>query len=83
MSIADKNTLYISSEENFKQVNARALRVNPSSGCSILNSTSISEILEAIRTCEQKMIIIDSLNGIEFGVGYTTIAKFVIVPVLI
>ena len=76
MSIADSDTLYVSSEENFNQVNKRALRVNPNSGCVILNTTSISEILSAIRTCEQKLVIIDSLNSIEFGVGYSTVARF-------
>lgn len=76
MSIADESTLYISSEETYNQVNQRALRVNPGCKASIMISTSISEILEAIRVCEQSFIIIDSLNAIEFGVGYTTTAKF-------
>ena len=74
--IADKDTLYISSEENFAQVNARALRVNPNGGFQILCSTSIDEILSAIQQTEKKLIIIDSLNSIEFGVGYQTVAKF-------
>lgn len=76
ISIANEDTLYISSEENFKQVNSRALRVNPNSDCLILNTTNISDILDAIQNCEQKLVIIDSLNGIEFGVGYTTVARF-------
>lgn len=75
-SIADKNTLYISSEENYRQINQRALRVNPSSGCSILCSTSIAEILQAIREWPGDLVIIDSLQGIEFGVGYATTARF-------
>lgn len=76
LSIASNDTLYISSEENYKQVNARALRVNPDTGIKILNSTSIDEILEAIRTTDAKLIIVDSLNSIEFGVGYITVAKY-------
>ena len=76
ISIADKDTLYISSEENYNQVNNRAIRVNPTCECSILNSTSIDEILTAIKQSNEKLIIIDSLNSIEFGVGYLTVAKY-------
>lgn len=74
--IADSETLYISSEENFAQVNARALRVNSEGKFQILCSTSIDEILTAIQLTDKKLIIIDSLNSIEFGVGYQTVAKF-------
>ena len=76
ISIADENTLYISSEENYQQVNGRALRINPDCNCSILNTTKIDDIIEAIKTRNEKFIIIDSLNSIEFGVGYLTTAKF-------
>lgn len=78
ISIAQADTLYISSEENFDQVNNRALRVNngESRDIQILNSTSIDEILAAIEQTECKFIIIDSLNSIEFGVGYLTVAKY-------
>lgn len=76
ISIAGNDTLYISSEENYSQVNARALRVNPNCGCDILNSTSFDEVCEAIRFSDKKLIIIDSLNSIEFGVGYMTTAKY-------
>ena len=76
ISIADENTLYISSEENFSQVNSRALRVNPNSNCDILNTTSIDEVLDAIIMTDKEFIIIDSLNSIEFGVGYLTVAKY-------
>ena len=75
-AMSDEKTLYISSEENFSQVNQRVLRVNPTANCKILNSTSIDEILEAIRITECDFIIIDSLNSIEFGVGYQTTARF-------
>lgn len=74
--IADSEALYISSEENYAQVNARALRVNPNGNFQILCSTSIDEILTAINQTDKKLIIIDSLNSIEFGVGYQTVAKF-------
>ncbi len=76
VSIANDDTLYVSSEENYGQVNARALRVNPNVRCSILSSTSIDEILTAMRESKEKLIIIDSLNSIEFGVGYLTVAKY-------
>lgn len=76
MSIADEGTLYISSEENYKQVNQRALRVNPDCGCTIMNVTGITETLEAIHKWNGDLIVIDSLNAIEFGVGYATVAKF-------
>lgn len=75
-SIAREDTLYISSEENFSQVNNRALRVNPNGGFSILNSTSFDEVCEAIRTTDKNFIIIDSLNSIDFGVGYQTTARY-------
>lgn len=76
MSIADSDTLYISSEENYRQVNGRALRVNPESGCTIVCSTIFEEIMEAIKTSKEDLVIIDSLNSIEFGVGYITVARF-------
>lgn len=75
-AMADEKTLFISSEENFSQVNQRILRVNPNANCEILNSTSIEEILEAIRITNCDFIIIDSLNSIEFGVGYLTTARY-------
>lgn len=75
-SIADNDTLYISSEENYFQVNNRFLRINPDCNANILISNKIDEILEAIRITKQKLIIIDSLNSIEFGVGYLTTAKY-------
>lgn len=75
-AMADKKTLYISSEENFSQVNQRVLRVNPGANCKILNSTSIEEILEAIKITDCDFIIVDSLNSIEFGVGYLTTARY-------
>lgn len=76
ISISDEDTLYISSEENYRQVNARAVRVNPKCKCSILCSTNIDEIISAIESTDKKMIIVDSLNSIEFGVGYITTAKY-------
>jgi DNA repair protein RadA/Sms len=76
MSIADEGTLYISTEENFKQVNQRALRIKANRRVRIMNSTSIQAILEAIRTFDGRLVIVDSLNGIEFGVGYAIVAKF-------
>lgn len=76
LSIADEKTLYISSEESFNQVNSRALRVNPDCNCEIFNSTSIDEILSAIKNTESELIIVDSINSIEFGVGYLTTAKY-------
>ena len=75
-AIADEDTLYISSEENYKQVNNRFLRINPDSGCEIFNSTSFDEIIQAIKQTESKLIIIDSLNSINFGVGYLTVARY-------
>lgn len=75
-TLAREDTLYISSEENYKQVNARMLRVNPNSNCEILSTTKIDTVLEAIKTTKSKLIIIDSINSIEFGVGYATTAKF-------
>lgn len=77
VSIADAKTLYISSEENYNQVNSRILRVNPKSGCMIMNSTSIDQILYAIQNTEANCIIVDSINSIEFGVGYATTSKYV------
>lgn len=77
MSIADEKTLYISSEENYKQVNQRALRVHPDAGAGILCTTSVAEVLEAIRKWEGDLVVIDSLQGLEFGVGYATTARFV------
>lgn len=77
ISIADGDTLYISSEENYEQVNQRALRVHPDCECSILNTTSIDDVLSAINTQPEKLVIIDSINSIEFGVGYQTVAKYV------
>lgn len=75
-SISSEDTLYISSEENFNQVNARVLRVNPNVEFDILSTTSFDEVCEAIRITDKKLIIIDSLNSIEFGVGYLTTARF-------
>lgn len=77
ISISDEDTLYISSEENYDQVNQRALRVNPNSKCGILNTTSIDVVLKAIKEATQSLIIIDSINSIEFGVGYQTVARYV------
>lgn len=76
MSIASNDTLYISSEENYAQVNSRALRVNPNCDADILNTTIFDEVCQAIRTTDKKFIIIDSLNSIEFGVGYLTTARY-------
>lgn len=75
-AIADAGVLYISSEESYHQVNSRMLRVHPDAGCAILNTTSISEILNAIKEWDGDCIILDSLNGVEFGVGYSTVARF-------
>lgn len=75
-SISSDDTLYISSEENYRQVNSRILRVNTNCDCSILNSTNFEEVCEAIRSSDKSFIIIDSLNSIQFGVGYVTTAKF-------
>ena len=74
--ICNDNALYISSEESYQQVNSRMLRVNPKSNAEIFSSTNIDEIVEAITTTKSQLIIIDSLNAIEFGVGYQTTAKF-------
>ena len=74
--IASDDTLYISSEENWNQVNKRALRVNPNCNMDILSTTSFDELCDAIRKTDKKIIIIDSINSIEFGVGYATTAKF-------
>lgn len=76
MSISDERTLYVSSEENYKQVNQRALRVKPESGAGILCTTSIAEVLEAIRQWDGDLVVVDSLQGLEFGVGYATTARF-------
>lgn len=76
LSIANEETLYIGTEENYKQINQRALRINPDTGCLILSTNKISDVLEAINKFQGKVVIIDSLNGIEFGVGYQTVAKF-------
>ena len=75
-AIASNDTLYISSEENWNQVNNRTLRVNPNCNMDILSTTSFDEVCDAIRNTDKKFIIIDSLNSIEFGVGYTTTARF-------
>lgn len=74
--ISDENSLYISSEENYSQVNQRALRVNPSSKAGILTTTNIDTVINAILTTEKTFIVIDSLNSIEFGVGYQTTARY-------
>lgn len=74
--LADSETLYISSEENYTQVNQRALRVNPKADFNIMASTSQEEILEAIYNRSEKFIIVDSLNSIDFGVGYQTTARY-------
>lgn len=74
--IASSDTLYISSEENWNQVNNRTLRVNPNCSMDILSTTSFDEVCDAIRNTDKKLIIIDSLNSIEFGVGYSTTARF-------
>ena len=75
MEISDSDTLYISSEENSNQINSRAQRVNKDCKADLLCSTSIEDILSAIELTDKKFIIIDSLNSIEFGIGYTRIAK--------
>lgn len=75
-AIAKNDTLYISSEENWNQVNNRVLRVNPNCNMDILSTTSFDEVCDAIRITDKKLIIIDSLNSIEFGVGYSTTARF-------
>lgn len=75
-AISKSDTLYISSEENWNQVNNRTLRINPDCGMDILSTTSFDEVCEAIRITDKKLIIIDSLNSIEFGVGYATTARF-------
>lgn len=74
--ISDKDTLYISSEESYTQINDRMLRVNPESGAKLLSTTSIDAVLEAIRTTDCNLIVIDSLNGIEYGVGWQTVARY-------
>ena len=74
--ISKADTLYISSEENWNQVNNRFIRVNPNCDADILSTTSFDEVCEAIRITDKKLIIIDSLNSIEFGVGYSTTARF-------
>lgn len=73
--ISDEETLYITSEESFNQVNARMIRVN-SLKAKILSTTSIDEVLHAIKTTDARLIIIDSINSIEFGVGYQTTARY-------
>lgn len=76
-ALASEDTLYISSEENYSQVNSRMLRVNPKSGCDILSSTDFDEIYEAIQTTSKKLIVIDSINSIGFA-SYAVTAKYAI-----
>lgn len=82
-STLSDNALYISSEESFAQVKNRIERVNHDRinkgedvDCDIVITTSIDEVLDAIKTTDKELIIVDSLNSIEFGVGYITVAKF-------
>lgn len=74
--ISDNDYLYISSEENFDQINNRMLRVNPESEAELLSTTSIDTVLSAIKQTDKKIIVIDSINSIEFGVGYQTTARY-------
>lgn len=74
--ISDEDYLYISSEENYDQINNRMLRVNPESKASLLSTTSIDEVLAAIDQTDKKVVVIDSINSIEFGVGYQTTARY-------
>lgn len=75
-SIMDEDSLYISSEENYNQVNSRILRVNPNCNCEIFTSTDIIEIVSAINKSKSKLVVVDSLNSINFGVGYVTTARY-------
>ena len=75
-AISDNKTLYISSEESYSQVNQRFLRINKDANSYILASTDIDEILQAIRLTDANLVIIDSLNSIDFGVGYARTAKY-------
>ena len=75
-SIAKDDTLYVSSEESWNQVNKRALRVNPKCNMDIVSTKSFNELCDIIRKTDKKLIIIDSINSIEFGVGYATTARF-------
>lgn len=76
--IADSDTLIISTEETYAQVNNRFERVNPNSGASILSTTSCDEIMAAIETCDEKFIVLDSINSIENGtLSYVRIAQIV------
>lgn len=75
-SIADKDSLYISSEESRNQVSLRVKRVNPGCQMDLLCTTSFDKICDAIRNTDKKFIIIDSLNSIEPGSSLQMQAKF-------
>lgn len=65
--ISDNDTIYISSEESYNQVNSRFLRVNPETSASIISTTDIDVILDIIETRPETFVIIDSLNSINNG----------------
>lgn len=76
--IAEEDTLFISTEETFAQVNNRFQRVNPNSKAKILSTTSCDEIMAAIETCDENFIVLDSINSIENGtLSYVRIAQIV------
>lgn len=74
--ISSDDTLYISTEESYNQVNKRFLRVNPECDCDIVSTTDFESIIDIIKNTNKKFIILDSLNSINNGAdGYVVQAR--------
>lgn len=66
-SMLTNDSLYISTEETYNQVNKRFLRVNPDSMSDILSEKELANIMDAITNTKKNIVIIDSLNSINNG----------------
>jgi DNA repair protein RadA/Sms len=61
----ERNTLYISAEENIYQISERAKRLKiKNENISIVNANNFEDILETIQNEKSDLIIIDSISVI-------------------